>query len=68
MVETRGSGLKNDKNFFHFQSGGGHLKKIVRIPDFAIRYVSRYLGHDAICIAILVYRINQCLDWLNNHQ
>ena len=29
-------------------------------------YVSRYLGHDAICIAILVYRINQRRsDWFN---
>ena len=28
----------------------------------AMRNVSRYLGHDAIRIAILVYRINQCLE------
>ena len=28
---------------------------VVTIPDFAMRYVSRYLGHDAIRIAILVY-------------
>ena len=34
---------------------------VVTIPNFAMRYVSRYLGHDAIRIAILVYRINQCL-------
>ena len=34
---------------------------VVAIPDFAMRYVSRYLGHDAIRIAILVYRVNQCL-------
>ena len=27
-----------------------------------MRYVSRYLGHDAIRIAILVYRVSQCLD------
>ena len=27
-----------------------------------MRYISRYLGHDAICIAILVYRVSQCLD------
>ena len=27
----------------------------------AMRYVSRYLGHNAIRIAILVYRVNQCL-------
>ena len=32
------------------------------IPDFAMRYVSRYLGHDAIRIAILVYHVSQCLD------
>ena len=35
---------------------------VVTIPDFAMRYVSRYLGQDAIRIAILVYRIIQCLD------
>ena len=35
---------------------------VVTIPDFAMRYVSRYLGHDAIRIAILVYRISQSLD------
>ena len=35
---------------------------VVTIPDFAIRYVSQYLGHDAIRIAILVYRVSQCLD------
>ena len=35
---------------------------VVTIPDFAMRYVSRYLGHDAIRIAILVYRVSQCLD------
>ena len=27
-----------------------------------MRYVLRYLGHDAIRIAILVYRVSQCLD------
>ena len=31
---------------------------VVTIPNVAMRYVSRYLGHDAIRIAILVY----CLD------
>ena len=31
---------------------------VVTIPDFAMRYVSRYLGHDAI----LVYRVSQSLD------
>ena len=35
---------------------------VVTIPNFAMRYVSRYLGHDAIRIAILVYRVSQCLD------
>ena len=51
---------------------------VVTIPDFAMRYVSRYLGDDAIriailvyrdtclsrylSIAILVYRVSQCLD------
>ena len=35
---------------------------VVTIPNFAMRYVSRYLGHDAIRIAILVYRVRQCLD------
>ena len=34
---------------------------VVTIPDFAMRYISRYMGHDAIRIAILVYRVNQCL-------
>ena len=34
----------------------------VTIPNVAMRYVSRYLGHDAIRIAILVYRVSQCLD------
>ena len=42
------------------------LISVVTIPDFAMRYVSRYLGHDAIRIAIriaiLVYRVSQCLD------
>ena len=37
---------------------------VVTIPNFAMRYVSRYLGHDAIRIAILVYRVSQCLDLL----
>ena len=36
--------------------------KLVTIPNVAMRYVSRYLGHDAIRIAILVYRVSQCLD------
>ena len=31
---------------------------VVTIPDFAMRY----LGHDAIRIAILVYCVSQCLD------
>ena len=35
---------------------------VVTILDFAMRYVSRYLGHDAIRIAILVYRVSQSLD------
>ena len=35
---------------------------VVMIPDFAMRYVSRYLGHDAIRIAILVYCVSQSLD------
>ena len=35
---------------------------VVTIPDFAMRYVSRYLGHDAIRIAVLVYRVSQSLD------
>ena len=35
---------------------------VVTIPNFAMRYISRYLGHDAIRIAILVYRVSQCLD------
>ena len=35
---------------------------VVTIPDFAMRYVSRYLGHDAIRIAILVYCVSQSLD------
>ena len=39
-----------------------HLGSVVTIPDFAMRYVSRYLGHDAIRIAILVYCVSQCLD------
>ena len=34
------------------------------LPNFAMRYVSRYLGHDAIRIAILVYRVSQCFDLL----
>ena len=45
--------------------GGGLLRvwvSVVTIPNVAMRYVSRYLGHDAIRIAILVYRVSQCLD------
>ena len=38
------------------------MTSVVTIPDFAMRYVSRYLGHDAIRIAILVYRVSQSLD------
>ena len=38
------------------------LISVVTIPNVAMRYVSRYLGHDAIRIAILVYRVSQCLD------
>ena len=34
---------------------------VVTIPDVAMRYISRYFGHDAIRIAILVYRVIQCL-------
>ena len=41
---------------------GSNTASVVMIPDFAMRYISLYLGHDAIRIAILVYRINQCLD------
>ena len=37
------------------------IASVVTIPDFVMRYISRYLGHDAIRIAILVYRVNQCL-------
>ena len=40
----------------------GCCSAIVMIPNFTMRYVSRYLGHDAIRIAILVYRVRQCLD------
>ena len=39
------------------------ISSVVTIPDFAMRYVSRYLGHDAIRIAILVYRVSQSLDF-----
>ena len=35
---------------------------VVTISDFAMRYVPRYLDDDAIRIAILVYRVSQCLD------
>ena len=38
------------------------IGSVVTIPDFAMRYVSQYLGHDAIRIAILVYRVSQPLD------
>ena len=38
------------------------ISSVVTIPDFAMRYVSRYLGHDAIRIAILVYCVSPCLD------
>ena len=31
---------------------------VITIPNFA----TRYLGHDAIRIAILAYRVSQCLD------
>ena len=41
----------------------GADSSVVTIPDFAMRYVSRYLGHDAISIAILIYRVSQCLDF-----
>ena len=42
---------------------GGLIEiSVVTIPNFAMRYVSRYLGHDAIRIAILVYRVSQCSD------
>ena len=34
------------------------LPSVVTIPNFAMRY----LGHDAIRIAILVYRVSHCLD------
>ena len=37
------------------------IASVVTIPDLVMRYISRYLGHDAIRIAILVYRVNQCL-------
>ena len=35
---------------------------VVIIHNFVMRYVSQHLGHDAIRITILVYRISQCLD------
>ena len=38
------------------------INSVVTISDFAMRYVSRYLGHDAIRIAILFYRVSQSLD------
>ena len=38
------------------------VSRVVTISDFAMRYVSRYLGPDAIRIAILVYRVSQCFD------
>ena len=40
----------------------GMCISVVTMPDFAMRYVSQYLGHDAIRIAILVYCVSQCLD------
>ena len=50
-------------NFLASQHHGKTLfVSVVTIPNFAMRYVSRYLGHDAIRIAILVYRVSQCLD------
>ena len=48
--------------FQYFSCNISFLPSVVTIPDFAMRYVSRYLGHDAIRIAILVYRVSQCLD------
>ena len=45
-----------------FAKRGCGWTSVVTIPNFAMRYVSRYLGHDAIRIAILVYRVSQCLD------
>ena len=39
-----------------------HDGSVVMIPDFVMRYVLRYLGHDAIRIVILVYRVSQFLD------
>ena len=44
------------------QTVTGVISSVVTILDFAMRYVSRYLGHDAIRIAILVYRVSRCLD------
>ena len=38
------------------------LTSVVTIPDFAMRYVSRYLGHDAIRIAILGSRCDMYRD------
>ena len=35
---------------------------VVTIPDFTMRYASRYLGHDAICIAILGSRCDMYHD------
>ena len=46
----------------NYPIGGEAYSSVVTIPNVAIRYVSRYLGHDAIRIAILVYRVSQCLD------
>ena len=44
------------------QKPAKEISSVVTVPDFAMRYVSRYLGHDAIRIAILVYRVSQSLD------
>ena len=38
------------------------MNSVVTIPDFAMRYVSRYLGHDAIRIAILGSRCDTYRD------
>ena len=44
------------------QQVDGYMVVLSRYLNFGMRYVSRYLGHDAIRIAILVYRVSHCLD------
>ena len=59
------TGWSDEKLILLYCPGRGSNSRpssVVTIPNFATRYVSRYLGHDAIHIAILVYRVSQCLD------